>query len=261
VSAAPAADRRPGLGVLAFALLFPTAMAYLYFVAAPRPEPAPPVAGAPVAEPAVNHTAQALYSAGKLVQFGLPVAYFLRADPRRLRPGKPSFAGLGLGLAFGLLTVAGMLGLYFALLYRSGLVAAAAVKVRDKVEEFGIRSPAAYVALAVFLSGGHSFLEEYYWRWFVHAGLRRHLPGGWAVLVSSLGFMGHHVVILAAYLPGRFWSAAVPLSLCIAAGGAVWAWLYDRTRSVYAPWVSHLLVDAGIMVMGYDLMFVRAGSA
>jgi membrane protease YdiL (CAAX protease family) len=247
--------RRPGLGVLAFALAFPTVMAYLYFVAAARP--APVLAGAPVAEPAVNHAAQALYAVGKVVQFGLPLAYFALVDPRRLKPARPSFAGLRLGLVFGLFTVAAMLGLYFALLHRSDLVATAAVKVRDKVADFGIRSPAAFIGLALFVSGLHSFLEEYYWRWFVHDGLRRHLRPGWAVLVSSLGFMGHHVVILDANLPGRFWAATVPLSLAIAIGGAVWAWLFDRTRSIYSPWLSHLLIDAGIMVMGYDLMFVR----
>jgi hypothetical protein len=34
----------------------------------------------------------------------------------------------------------------------------------------------------------------------------------------------------------------------------VWAWLYERTQSVWAPWLSHLVVDAAIYVIGYDLL-------
>jgi membrane protease YdiL (CAAX protease family) len=40
-------------------------------------------------------------------------------------------------------------------------------------------------------------------------------------------------------------------------GGMVWAWLYWRTGSIYAPWLSHLLIDAAIFTAGYDLLFVR----
>jgi membrane protease YdiL (CAAX protease family) len=100
-------------------------------------------------------------------------------------------------------------------------------------------------------------LEEYYWRWFVFGWLRRQTPLLVAQLLSSLAFMAHHVVILAVFFPGRFWTAAVPFSLCIAGGGFVWAWIYERSGSIYAPWLSHLLIDAAIMAVGYDLLFVR----
>ena len=70
---------------------------------------------------------------------------------------------------------------------------------------------------------------------------------------SSLAFMAHHVFVLAYYFPGRFWIAAVPFSLGVAFGGGLWAWLYHRFQSLYAPWVSHLLADAAIMVIGYDM--------
>jgi uncharacterized protein len=42
-------------------------------------------------------------------------------------------------------------------------------------------------------------------------------------------------------------------SLSVAVGGAFWAWLYQRTGSLYGPWLSHLLVDAAIFLVGYDL--------
>ena len=45
----------------------------------------------------------------------------------------------------------------------------------------------------------------------------------------------------------------------MAVGGAAWAWLYERTKSIYASWVSHLLVDAAIFVVGWDLVERAAG--
>ena len=45
----------------------------------------------------------------------------------------------------------------------------------------------------------------------------------------------------------------------VATGGAVWAWLYERTGSLWAAWLSHLLVDTAIMAVGYDLVFVGPG--
>jgi membrane protease YdiL (CAAX protease family) len=231
------------LAVLAFALAFPTLAAWGYFVAARTDGDG------------VNRLGQALYTASKVVQFSLPVVYLWFADRVRLRPAKPTAAGLGLGAGFGVIVV-GLLWVNYATWFRElGLATDMASRLRAKVAEFGIRTPAQFSVLALFVAVPHSFLEEYYWRWFVHGGLRRHLPATAAGALSSLGFMGHHVVILNAYLPGRFWEVTLPLSLAIAAGGAVWAWLYDRTRSVYGPWASHLLVDAGVMVVGYDLIF------
>ena len=44
------------------------------------------------------------------------------------------------------------------------------------------------------------------------------------------------------------------LSAAVAIGGAFWAWLYERSGSLVGPWMSHLLVDAGIFLVGFDLV-------
>ena len=52
--------------------------------------------------------------------------------------------------------------------------------------------------------------------------------------------------------------------MCVAAGGAMWAWLYQRTGTIYSSWISHLLIDAAILIVGYDMVFglaCRAGSS
>jgi membrane protease YdiL (CAAX protease family) len=49
------------------------------------------------------------------------------------------------------------------------------------------------------------------------------------------------------------------LSLGVAVGGAVWARLYDRSGSLLGPWLSHLLVDAAIFFVGYELLAAPLG--
>ena len=74
-----------------------------------------------------------------------------------------------------------------------------------------------------------------------------------AILISSLGFMLHHVLLLGTFF-GYDAAATWVFSLAIAIGGAFWAWLYHRTNSLYPPWLSHLIVDAAIFIVGYDLV-------
>ena len=74
-----------------------------------------------------------------------------------------------------------------------------------------------------------------------------------AILLSSVAFVGHHIIILAAYF-GWTSPATVLFSACVGVGGAAWAWLYSRSGSLLGPWLSHLLVDAAIFIIGYDLV-------
>jgi membrane protease YdiL (CAAX protease family) len=197
---------------------------------------------------------QLAYGAGKVVQFGFPVAFLLLVERRR--PAFPShpWAGVGLGLLFGLLVAGAMVSLYFLVLRDSPLLVDTPAQARQKMRELSVDSPGRFLALAVFLSALHSGMEEYYWRWFVFGRLRLLIGHPAAILVSGLGFMAHHVILLAVYLPGRFWLGVVPMSLAIASGGWVWAWLYDRSGSLLGPWVSHALVDAAIFVVAWDLV-------
>jgi membrane protease YdiL (CAAX protease family) len=143
--------------------------------------------------------------------------------------------------------------LYKYALGPAGWMDAAAEPIRAKVRGFGVDSLVTYSALGLFYSLVHALLEEYYWRWFVFGQLRRLVALPAAITISSLGFMAHHVLIL-----GTFFGWSSPLtwafSVAIAIGGAAWAWLYERFDSLYPVWIGHLLVDAGIFVIGYDML-------
>jgi membrane protease YdiL (CAAX protease family) len=172
-----------------------------------------------------------------------------------LRAVRLSIRGVAGGAAAGVVIFAAILGLYWQALRGSPLLAGLADQVRAKVDGFGLHSPAGFIVLAVFLAFLHSFLEEYYWRWFVHGGLRERLPQAAAILLSSLAFAAHHVVVLHVYFPGRLWTATVPFALAVAVGGACWAWLYDRTGSLAGPWAAHGLTDIALMAVGFDLLY------
>jgi membrane protease YdiL (CAAX protease family) len=230
------------LAALAFAMTFPTLMAWIYFVV---------LAGGEGANPAVP----AAYSAGKVVQFLFPVVYVWFTARDRLRPRSPTGSGLLVGLGFGLLVAVAGFGLYKLLhRYTDAFVNTPAL-VAGMLQKFGMTDMGRYLLFAVAFCVVHSLMEEYYWRWFVFGWLKRWTPVGAAIALSSLAFMGHHVVILSVYFPGRFWTAALPFSLCVAVGGAVWAWLYHRTQSLYAAWASHAVIDAAIFAIGFDMIW------
>lgn len=231
-------------------MIFPTIMAWSYFVALARP-----ISDGAIGPVEANPLLRLAYGGFKIVQFAFPLVYLAWVDPSSLRPPPPRLRGLGVGLGFGLIVAAGIFLLYQAFLRDWLLTTAAPRMIRTKVAELDMATPARYALLALFLSGIHSLLEEYYWRWFVFGRLRRYLPSLAAIVLSSVAFMAHHVIILAVFFPGHFLMAVVPFSLGVASGGAVWAWWYERSGNLYAVWLSHLLIDAAIMGVGYDLVF------
>lgn len=232
--------------VLAIAIVFPSVMAWLYFVvfsSADNPGQTP------------NPALQSLYSIGKLIQFGAPIVWIWLADRSALRWRNVSSRGIKMGLAFGIAVAILAFAIYYGLLIDSPAMGDAPARLRAKLSEFNAATPMRFWMLIAFLAVVNSFLEEYYWRWFVFGRLRKYMPVLAAIAVSSLAFMSHHVIVLSVYFPGRFWSAVVPFSLAIAFGGGAWAWMYHRTNSIVGPWMSHLIVDVAVMSIGYDLAF------
>jgi uncharacterized protein len=196
---------------------------------------------------------QIAFAIGKVLQFGFPVFWVFVVLRRRPSFRRPESGGLVWGLLFGALVAAAMLALAILWLRPAGLLDQPIEMMRQKLSDLGINSFGKYLALGIFYSIAHSFLEEYYWRWFVFGQLREMTTACWAILISSLGFMAHHVILLSVYFG---WSSPMTwlFSLGVAAGGAVWAWLYQRTGTLYAPWLSHLIVDAAIFSLGYLLV-------
>lgn len=233
-----AAARRPADLLVPAAMVYPTVGAWVYFVL-------------------LDGTGQArwVYLLSKGVQLALPLAW-LALTPRErwgLRLGR---SGAGAGLASGFAVAAGLWLLDAAWFAGSPLAVEATERIRSKLADFAIGSPAAYLGMAAALSVVHSLFEELYWRWFVYGRLAERLPAVPAMALASLAFASHHVLIAYRFAPPTSaWSATLLASAAIAGAGAHWCLLYRRRRALLAPWLSHLLVDGALMALGYRLLW------
>lgn len=221
-------------------IVFPSILTFAYFVV---------FAGHPASSP--------IYGFGKLVQFAFPAVWvFVIARERfqwaTLSKDKTESHGVLIGTVFGLLIAAATMAVALLWLKPSGFLDEPGLAIQAKIRDMHIDSPGAYLGASVFYCLVHSLLEEYYWRWFVFRRLKAFLSVWRANLISSLGFMAHHVIVLAMFF-GWTSVATYALSLCVAVGGAFWAWIYERSGSLYAPWISHALIDSGIFLLGYLL--------
>lgn len=228
-------NKRRELAALAFTIVFPSVLTLGYFVV---------FAGHPLATP--------LAGVGKVLQFGFPALWVFVVAGEKFQWKRPKLNGIPLGAGFGVFIAALMIALAMLVLKPSGFLDEPAVKIQLKIRELHLDSLPMYLGASVFYCVGHALMEEYYWRWFVFKRLQPFIGVPSAIVISSLGFMAHHVIVLAVYFrwdsPGTY-----IFSACVAIGGAVWAWIYSRSDSLYAPWVSHMCVDTGIFTLGYVL--------
>jgi membrane protease YdiL (CAAX protease family) len=241
----PRADL-PTAAAVVFAAALPSLVTWLYFIV--------------LAGPGNSDLLRQGVAAGvKVVEVAFPLAFVVLWEKRWPRPTWPRKEGVALGLGFGLIVAAGIVGLYFAWLRGSSVLSHTPNQLIGVLQRLGITSALGFLGLSGIICVANSLFEEYYFRWFIFGRMRPFLPLPAAVVLGALVFMAHHVILLSVYLPGHFWTAVVPLSLFIAVGGGVWSWLYARTGSLYAPWLSHALIDGAVVVVGWDL-WQRAGA-
>jgi len=126
--------------------------------------------------------------------------------------------------------------------------------VRLKAEQMGVVSH--FILFGLFISLLHSFLEEYYWRWFVFGHLHRFLKSKvLAHVVGALAFASHHIVVTTQFFDGAMgWV----FGIAVGAGGGIWSCLMIRHRSLIGSWISHVIVDLTLMSIGYWLIFYVA---
>lgn len=125
----------------------------------------------------------------------------------------PRFSALGWGLAAGLVSVAAVVGFFYA-------TGQAGAFHEPRVDP--------WIASANIFS---NFYEEYIFRGFILVALTAAL-GFWpAAILSSIAFGATHT--------------QYPLSLqaLIAALAILWAWIAKRTRGLLAPYTAHMTLD------------------
>lgn len=223
--------------ILVFALLFPGLGAIGYFILAQ------------------DQWLRVVYSASKVIQFTLPAIWIFAVLREPFSTRKITIQNAVAGLKTGVVFFALTLVAYFFIFDRFELLNGTGEAIWQKVSEFGVTSPLSFIFMAVYISILHSFLEEYYWRWFVYRKLREFMGFTGALIISSVGFTIHHVVVIGFYAPAEYAGILIPLAaLSVFFAGTVWAYQYERSKSLWVVWVSHLLTDVALMVVGYHLI-------
>lgn len=187
-----------------------------------------------------------LYPTTKILMLAWPLGWSLAGFRPAVYSGLERdrvLYGLGSGILFSAIIVVTFF--FFESFFRSFVPA-----LQDVAQTFGIWN--WYIPFAIFLSVFHSLFEEVYWRWFVFGGLRLLTTTTSAIVVGSLAFSAHHVVILWQFFPPVL---ALLFGLTIAIAGAYWCLLYQKTNSLLTSWLSHMIVDATILTIGYVLLF------
>ena len=159
------------------------------------------------------------------------------------------------GAASGMLIGGGIFAVYLWVLLPLGVMESVREVAKAKLAAYGGDSVLGLAAIGLFYALFHSGLEELYWRGFIYRGLSRVTAEPWALSLSSLGFMAHHVLVL-----GKFFGyESVWTYVCsagVAVGGVIWGVMFRKTKSLWPTWLSHGLVDASLFLIGYHLVFV-----
>jgi uncharacterized protein len=191
---------------------------------------------------------QVIYGFCKIWLLGFPLVWlhFVEGKPWSWSP--PRRGGLLVGLLLGLIMGAFVLGGYRLL--ASGWINLE--HLRALAERNGFGTIARYFGLAIYLTLVNSLLEEYVWRWFVFRRSEE-LFGSWsAVVLAAVFFTIHHTVALRIQFG---WEITLLGSLGVFISALVWSGCYLRYRSVWPGYVSHILADTAIFIVGWRLLF------
>lgn len=192
---------------------------------------------------------QVIFIATRVWMLALPVLWYWRTEKSPISFTKPSRKELfvGTGLGFGMFAI--ILGSYAL----AGRTMIDAEVVRDRVREIGLLRPDFYLAFALYFTFVNALVEEYIWRWFAYRQCERLVPGVKAILLAAACFTLHHIFALAGFT-GNLW-VTISGSLGVFVAGAVWSGCYLAYRSLWAVYMSHLLADLAIALVGWHLLF------
>ena len=188
------------------------------------------------------------YFLSKAWILALPVLWLLWVEKKRLGISRPERGGLLMGAGLGL----GISAIIFAAYLLIGDRIIDPQTLKDAAIANGIGRPILYIPFVAYLTIVNSLLEEYVWRWFVFRQCERLVGGGGAVICSAAFFTIHHVFALKAQAG---WPITLLGSTGVFIGGAVWSWCYLKYKSIWPGYISHIIVDAAIFVIGWLLIF------
>ena len=191
---------------------------------------------------------QIVYGLCKIWLLGFPLFWRHFVERKNWSWSPPRHGGLAVGLVLGLGMASLIVGSYAVI----GRDAVDIDHLRQIAQRNGFGTPARYFGLAFYLTLFNSLLEEYVWRWFVFRRSEELLSAWPAVILSAFLFTVHHTVALRVQFG---WGVTSAASLGVFVSGIIWSGCYLRYRSIWPGYLSHIMADAGIFLVGWWLFF------
>jgi uncharacterized protein len=156
--------------------------------------------------------------------------------------GKALMLGVGSGLLFFLFIYGGLYWLHIYLLDIDQL--------RVLLLEWGF-SGRGEIWLVLILLVANPILEEVYWRGYIYERLRRDGTAKYAILVTSAFYTLYHLLSVIPIFEGLYGLiAVVPVFIA----GIFWGYIREKTGSITAAIIGHVLSDMGIIFVYWFLV-------
>ena len=178
-----------------------------------------------------------------------PLFWTWKNNPRKLQLPKFQTRQIVAGFCLGILMFISIYITYL-LLGKSWINL---VDIRTKAQEVGITSTNIYLAGFLYWSFINSLIEEYIWRGFVYSQCKILFPTAAAISLASLFFTLHHSIAIYGYTHN--WMVVFIGSWGVFVAGAIWSLCYKTYDSIIPGYISHILADMAIAVVGWQLLF------
>lgn len=170
------------------------------------------------------------------------------AHPSTLVSGKrpeSSILSLSLSLGIGCITLT---LLAYALI---GDVVNWNLIVDDVQNRLGV-TPAVFPFVALYITFGNSFLEEWFFRGFLHLKLISFIGHWKASIFSAALFSIYHLAMVVSWFD---WPVLLLCMAALFAVGMVFNQLNRKQENIFASWIVHILADIGVMIVGFFIFY------
>ena len=146
-------------------------------------------------------------------------------------------------LALGLLIYGAIIGVFF--LTRNVFDYSALVDSQMADQKI---TGGSFIWIALYISFGNSFLEEFLFRFIAFIKLSEHISKKFAYIFSSVMFAVYHIAMIGASFP-------LPLLLlalfALTVGGFIFDLVDSKNGNIYYSWFIHMFADFAIMTIWY----------
>ena len=105
-----------------------------------------------------------------------------------------------------------------------------------------------FIWIALYISFGNSFLEEFLFRFVSFIRLSEFISKKFAYIFSSILFAVYHIAMIGASFPLPLLFLAL---FGLAAGGFIFDLVDDKSKNIYNSWMIHIFADLAIMTIWF----------